>query len=140
MKTMTIKIMIAAAILTVATTAASAQIMQADIPFAFRAGNSVLPAGEYRIDVKGPHHTVTFSNYDARRTAMLLPGAGETAPKAWRLKGEPVLAFECVSGRCALTQLWTGVDSNSLSIPHPKLEGNEQAMIMLIPLTKVSAD
>jgi hypothetical protein len=139
MKTTSTKLTIAAAILAVTAGVASAQAMKAEVPFAFRAGNTVLPAGDYRIDVKGNHRIVTLSNFDAKQTIMLLPAGSSTAPKAWRTKGDPVLAFECGAGRCSLVQLWTG-DSDALSLPHPKLGGTEQAMIMLIPLTRSSAD
>ena len=140
MKTTATKLMIAAAILAVTAGVASAQAMKAEVPFAFRAGNTVLPAGDYRIDVQGNHRIVTLSNFDAKQTIMLLPAGGATAPKDWRTKGDPVLAFECGAGRCSLVQLWTGDSRDALSFPHPKLAGNEQAMIMLIPLTRASAD
>src|SRR5215471_13394266 len=98
MKSLTTKLMIAAAALAVATGAASAQTMKADIPFAFRAGGQMLPAGEYRVEMKGPHATVVLSNFKERRSGILMAISASDAPKDWRDSGTGVLGFECGAG------------------------------------------
>ena len=65
MKTTTTKLTIAAAFLALATGIASAQTLKADIPFAFRAGAKMMPAGEYTVDtLSSSVGMVALKNYD----------------------------------------------------------------------------
>jgi len=132
MKSLTTKLMIAAAALAVATGAASAQTMKADIPFAFRAGGQMLPAGEYRVEMKGPHATVVLSNFKERRSGILMAISASDAPKDWRDTGTGLLSFECGAGRCVLTQLYSGYDSPVLNVPHAKSTGGALTLIRLV--------
>src|SRR6266545_3044696 len=105
MKTTTTRLTIAAAVLAVATGAASAQAMNAEIPFAFRAGNAVLPAGTYRVDVQATKQWVTLSTFESQRSVMLLPSGGTDVPRAWKDKGGAALAFACGPTRCELVRI-----------------------------------
>jgi hypothetical protein len=133
MKNTTKKLTIAAAFLAVATAVASAETLKADIPFAFRAGDSVMSPGAYSVKVDPANHLVTLSSYDTRQTAMLIPSGIGDAAKAWRAKGEPVLAFECGIGKCTITQVWTGSAHPAYSLPH---RGGEHAPLTLIRLVR----
>jgi hypothetical protein len=140
MKSLTTRLLIAAAALAVATGAASAQTMKADVPFAFRAGDKVLPAGEYRVEVTGANRMVILSNFKQKQSAILIAINAGTAPKDWRTSGAAVMSFECGIGRCALTQLWSGYDSPALSLPHGKATGGEHAALTLIRLVRANGD
>jgi ABC-type amino acid transport substrate-binding protein len=137
MKSLT-KLMIAAAALAVATGAASAQTMTADIPFAFRAGDQVLPAGEYRVEVTSPHNLVILSNFKEKRSAILIAQSAAGAPKDWRAAGTALMSFECGASRCTLTQMWSGYDTPVLNLPHGKRTIGEPAPLTLIRLVRTN--
>ena len=139
MTTISVRLMIAAAALAVATTA-SAQILTANIPFAFRAGNEVLPAGSYRIDIRNAAGPIYIVNYQAGRNAIVLPVAASNAPREWRANGEPVLAFECGLSHCALAQIWAGDQEPSLSIPRHRLGRDEQATVRFVHVSRTNGD
>ncbi|HTP30687.1 MAG TPA: hypothetical protein VMJ75_00845 [Candidatus Acidoferrales bacterium] len=138
MKTTITRIAIAAAVLVLAAGALSAQTLQAQIPFSFRAGDKLLPAGNYTVYVKNTSTLVILSNFEAKQSAAVLPGERSEAAKEWRATGTPVLAFECTIGRCALIRLWAGQGSPALSMPHRSLDKVEHASLTLIPLTRAA--
>jgi hypothetical protein len=137
MKTMTRNLMIAAAALAITAASVWAQPLKADIPFAFRAGSTVLAPGTYRVEVQGASSLVYLQNVDTRRTVALLPGTGGDVAKEWKAKGDPVLVFECGAGRCALIRMWSGPGYPSLSIPHGA-SGGDHAPLTLIRLVRAS--
>jgi len=140
MKSITTKLMMTAAVLTIATTVASAQTYRADIPFAFRAGAKMMASGSYQIRVDSTHNfLVVISNYDARQAAVLLPNS--TTNEKWSAPAsDPVLSFECASSRCALARLSPGYGNPSLNFHRPALGKQEQASAPEIRLVKISAD
>ena len=129
---------IMAAVLVLAAGTASAQTLNAQIPFAFTAGGKVLPRGAYEVQVKNANSLVTLSNFEARQGAMLLPSNRSDAGSEWRAKGDPMLVFECGVGRCALIRLWTGGGNPALSVPHRNLGREEHASLTLIPMTRAA--
>jgi len=138
MKTTSSKIMKAAALAILAAGAASAQSLKGEIPFTFSAGKSVLPAGTYRVEVKTANQMVILSNSDAKKNVILLSTEQGVAAKEWKAKGDPVLAFECTAGHCALVRLWTGYESPVLSIPHRSSDRKELASLTLIPMVRAA--
>src|SRR5215831_9017918 len=132
MKCTAIRLMFATAVVAVVTSVASAQTMKADIPFAFRFGKEMYPAGTYRVQVQGPYSTVRISNLETRHDAVMLVTSTETPAAAWRATGAPVMAFECGLGRCQLTQIWAGFDRPALSLPHPRLGRDEVATLRVV--------
>ena len=139
MKKLTTNLTIAAAALVVAVGAASAQTLTAEIPFAFRAGNQVMAPGTYRIDdLSGQTvtHVFRLSNMHSSQTAALIPQAPVDPKKAWNANGNPRLAFECGSGRCALAELWAGPGSHAYTFPRPKLGKDETADLREIPMQR----
>jgi hypothetical protein len=101
----------AAVTLTVAAGCASAQELKADIPFTFKAGGAVLPAGSYRISDQNGMRYIRLRNEDTRKSVLLIPIAGSNPSKAWKSEGTPKLGFVCGDGRCSLNQLWDGTGS-----------------------------
>src|ERR1051326_2541051 len=113
------KIMMAAATLAVAAGAASAQTLKAEIPFAFRVGNTVMAAGNYEVSQLTRHSgSPVYRIRDARaeKAITLLPQAASDPSKTSSAKGQPVLAFDCVADHCALASIWTGPGSPAYKI------------------------
>jgi hypothetical protein len=103
-------IIVAAALLAVAS-AASAQTMEAKIPFAFRAGGKVLAAGTYRVKMQAQASGtpfLTISSYESRQTVLALGFGNGDAKANWKATGDGILSFECGNSRCALRQVWMG--------------------------------
>ena len=138
MKKLTTKLMIGAAVFVVVAGAATAETMTAEIPFAFRAGKQVLPAGTYRVDNE-INRSITpifrLTNLHSRRTATLVVPQAPVYPKtAWKHDGNPKMAFECAGGRCALAQVWTGPGSYAYTFARPSLGKGETAELMVVPM------
>jgi hypothetical protein len=128
MTRLTTKLMIAAAAL-VAAGAASAQPLAAKIPFAFRAGGKVMPAGTYQVDVSRSWGAVTIRSGNQ---------AGVFALPIDRKEGsEPAkIVFACGRGTCSLLQIWTGNSRLGLEFSTPKLDPREAASLAVIPLRR----
>jgi len=129
MKNLTTKMMIAAAAFVAVAGTASAQAMEAKIPFAFRAGGTVLPAGTYVVKVDRAASGVPAIVIDSRelgKHAFALPIPNGNAKKAWVSAGHAVLSFQCGVDRCALQDIWTGDAYRPVyRIPVPSLGKNE---------------
>jgi hypothetical protein len=139
MKTNTTKLMIATALLTLATGVASAQVLQAEIPFAFRVGSKVMAPGTYTVRVDGQRHNlVILSNFASKNSAIVLPIGPAEVPKEWKAKGDPAMSFECGVGRCELARMWTGYGDPALSFPHHNLGRDERASVTEIKLVRAS--
>ena len=92
MKRFATKAFVMTAALAALAVGASAQSMKAEIPFTFRAGDAVLAAGTYRIDVGNT--VVRVTNSDTRKTIALMPhyrsDVDRNAAAAHRSSGSPV--------------------------------------------------
>ena len=143
MTKLTTKLMIAAAALVVAAGAASAQQLRADIPFAFRAGNKVMTAGNYRVWVNSASGVPVFriSNEHSRGSVILLSEGGVAPQKAWTTDGNARLVFACGSGRCALAQLWTGENGSwAYTFRRPKLGKDDDTQLTAITMRRDSGE
>jgi len=133
----TINLFFATAVLAVATSAATAQTLRADIPFSFRLGNELYPAGTYQVTVRDANTRIFLLNFESRRTGVAIPLASGDASRQWRDNGSPVMAFECGVGRCQLTRMWTGeTGSPALNLARPKGGRNEVATLRLMQLSR----
>jgi hypothetical protein len=135
--------MVAAATLVVAAGAASAQTMKADIPFTFRAGGAVLPAGSYLVDLRYDSASVPviYLHGDAGHHAALAKAlAPHDPPKAWRANRSAMLAFQCGVSQCSLVEAWGGTERPAYSFPAPRLGRNETARIAVIALRSEKGD
>ena len=137
MTNFTTRIMIAAATLVVAAGAASAQTMKAEIPFTFRAGDTVMAPGTYQIrPIQQQSGIPLFRVNDAsgQHAIALMPiGAGDPK-KAWEANGKPLLSFECVASRCELSGIWTGPLTPAYVVRHGKLGKEEPVRVALIEM------
>jgi hypothetical protein len=137
MKKLTTRFMIAAAALVIAAGAARAQTLTAQIPFAFRVGNRVMAPGTYQVDRLVQSSTPVFRLWNAhlRRSAILLPQARVDPQTGW-VEGEPKLVFACISGGCALAELWAGSESYAYAFARPKPGKDEDAYLRVIPMQR----
>src|SRR5258705_361270 len=115
---------------------ASAQAMNAEIPFTFRAGDAVLAAGSYRINVS--NSVVRVINSDTKKGAMLVPRYRRDAEAKWA-KGDPKLWFACTGSSCVLTTLWNGVDPTAMVVASPA-HGKAIAETRVVSLTAVKSE
>ena len=131
MKNVTMRLTIAAAAFVAAAGVASAQDMQANIPFAFRANGKVFAAGTYRVNVKTGNIPILIIRNRATGDSALAVGTVADANKS----GDAVLSFECGVSRCALSKVSIGSGA-AYSISVPKLgrdEPRRTAQILMRP-------
>ncbi len=141
MKSLTTKMMIAAAALVAVAGVASPETMEAKIPFAFRAGGKTLEAGTYRVEVqRGPSATplILIASRKAGEQVFAIPYNSGNPKKAWTASGNGVLSFQCGAGRCALQEIWMGDEDRPVyRIPVPSLghdEPRSMAEIVMHPM------
>jgi len=108
MNSLTSALKLAAVTLTVAAGCSSAQGLRAEIPFTFKAGGSVLPAGSYELTESTGTKHLLMRNMDNLNAILLFPSFADDPSKAWRAEGNPKLSLLCGDGRCVLTQIWNG--------------------------------
>jgi hypothetical protein len=123
MKNFTTKLMIAAAVMAVATGAASAQTMKADVPFAFRTVNGTMAAGAYTVSINRESGIVRIYTADGTKSTFLLPVSRIGTGK----ESEAKLVFSCGTSHCALVQVWSGFDSPAYQFHSPKPDRNDDA-------------
>ena len=140
MKSMTTKMMLAAAALVVATGVASAEQYRADIPFAFHAGGKTLAAGTYELRVTAANQwMVVITNRDTLKSSLALPISTNDGRDHQPAGGAPTLTFVCGSSRCSLTQVWSGSGYPSLNFPQPRISKDERASTV-VRTVKMNAD
>ena len=98
----------AAVVLTALAPAAShaQEVTEAKVPFAFQAGDTKMPAGEYQI-----RRTLSSSKavQQVRRTDSSASTFVMTYPTDGKEKGAvPKLIFNCYSDECFLSEIWSG--------------------------------
>ena len=139
MKSLTTKMMIAtAALMTVAGMASAQTMMEAKIPFAFRAGGTVFAAGTYTVDTKlggsgATLMTIRDKNSNNRLLSYTFPG---DVKASWKATGMGILSFQCGVSRCVLTDVWMG-SALAYRLPAPGLGRDEPvrtAEIVMQPL------
>src|SRR5271155_3365653 len=114
MKKQNLKHLFTAALLTLVPAAAYGQdkTMTANIPFAFRAVGSDLPAGVYKVS-QGPGSagnmsTMELRNVDTGKTVYI----ASEAPMSEAKDGRARITFQCVSQQgCSLATAWSGSGS-----------------------------
>ena len=128
MKNLTTKLMMAAAAMVSMAGLASAQTLEANVPFAFRANGKVLPAGTYRVHTnRTPSGAGEFviQGHESGQHVLAVGFYDGEAKAAWKQAGNAVLQFECGVSRCALKSVWMGSGESVYSIPVPKLGKDE---------------
>jgi hypothetical protein len=138
MKRLTMNCMFAAAALTAVAGSASAQILKAEIPFTFHAGQSRMEAGSYEVKTpQGASAYLTLRNTDTGKAVMTV----YSHPDEARGRGEPPrLTFACAGGRCVLQQVWPGGAERGYSLQSPRFARGEALITREIPLSKANSN
>jgi hypothetical protein len=141
MNRLTMHLAIAAAALTAVAGSASAQIMKAEIPFSFHAGNTLMQPGSYDVQVLRSAGNTQFliRNNDTHKGAFVLGMLEPGAPKGLSDDAPARLSFECAEGQCVLRQLWPGA-FNSYSLSGPKVGSDGPTHTTEIMLMKANAN
>jgi len=116
--------------------------LKAEIPFTFRAGDTVMEAGTYQVSrISQQSGTPVFRLGDAARAILLMPVASGDANKSWVAKGKPVLSFECGPNHCSLAAIWTGAHADlAYLIRQVKMGKEEPVRVALIEMRPDKAD
>ncbi len=82
------------------------QITQAKVPFAFQAGNTMMPAGEYQIQRALPEVKTLqqIRRTDSSASTFVRTNVVESRDK----NADPKLIFHCYSNECFLSEIWAG--------------------------------
>jgi hypothetical protein len=142
MKNVMTKLMIAAAAFVAVAGTASAQTLEAKIPFAFRASSKVFTAGTYSVQMTRTAtagQMLIISNPDGKHDLLTLAYPSGEAKRAWRSTGDAVLSFQCGVSRCILTDIWTGAGP-VYHLPTPGLGKDENVRAAEIVMHLVKAD
>ncbi len=142
MKTLTRRLMIAAAALAAAAGSAYAQSLKADIPFTFHTAGATLSAGTYMITptYSTGRQYLTIRNVDTGAAAMLSQYINAVASKAMEWDNTAKLTFECSKRACVLRELWKGGGAGGFLFLGPSLPRGEDTHIAEVVLTSVKAD
>jgi len=82
------------------------QVTQAKIPFAFQAGNTMMPAGEYQIQRALPE--VKTLQLIRRTDSSASTFVGTNVVESRDKNAESKLIFHCYSNECFLSEIWVG--------------------------------
>jgi hypothetical protein len=137
MKSSTINLMLAAAALMAVSSAASAQTLKAEIPFAFDAAGHRMAAGTYYVNRATDERSFTMRNVQSQQSVVLLSLADVDPDKGWQ-KGDGKLQFACTDG-CTLQQIWTGKSFPAHKVAGAKSERERPARLALIRLATSGA-
>ncbi len=143
MKNVLTHLMIAAAAVVAVAGTASAQTMEAKIPFAFRASDKVLPAGTYRVELKSTQsgsRMLVISTHSGKHEVLAFAYQDGPANASWKSAGDAVLSFQCGVSRCALKDIWMGSAESVYRIPVHKLGNDEPVHTAEIVLHSVKGD
>jgi hypothetical protein len=84
------------------------QLTQAKVPFAFQAGSTVMPAGEYQVQRESIAATTTqlIRSTDSSAATFVLTNSIDSSDK----KTSPRLIFHCYNheDECFLSEIWSG--------------------------------
>jgi hypothetical protein len=111
---------IAAATMLAGTGAASAQVLTAEIPFAFDAGNTHMQPGSYRLTASHTSSKVVLlalENLESRSAARMV---AEGEADSYKRDPQAKLFFRCGSEGCALDKIWTGPFGSNVRLPEPR--------------------
>ena len=98
----------------------NSQRLIVEIPFAFNAGNTHMPAGEYNVSIVNPssdRSVVLIKSSDGHSSALL-----RTTDVIGLYTSRAKLVFRRYDSRYFLGQVWMASESNGLSTPDSKAE------------------
>jgi len=134
MTNFTKNLIVGAAALVVAAGTASAQMMKADVPFAFQVGGKAMAAGTYsvrNVAVNNSNGVLQFRDGNGN-SAIAMPKNRHNASKEWKSDGSPRLAFECGASGCALIEVWDGAGVSAYGMSRPKTVDMETHIAVVV--------
>ena len=93
--------------------AQTTQKLIVNVPFSFAAGTTVLPAGEYKVDLAVAPGVLGLQSADHKSTALVMGISAESREKPRQAK----LTFKCYGTRYFLSQVWPASSSIGREIP-----------------------
>lgn len=138
MKSSIMNLTLATAALLVASTAASAQTTQAQIPFAFVAAGHSMPAGTYYLEGSIDEAHFVLRNVAAHESVLLIAVSNHDPRREWRASNGGVLQFKCKEG-CALNGVWThkGYPAHNLATGINSERNSGRAALVQVALGRV---
>jgi hypothetical protein len=117
------------------------QLTQAKVPFAFQAGSTMMPAGEYQIQRASTGSTTTqlIRSTDSSVSTFVLTNALGSSDK----KTDPRLIFHCYNNEdeCFLSEIWVG-NGQGLKLMESRREkelsrsaAEKELAVVSVPLT-----
>jgi len=88
-------------VVVLALVSASAQTVEAKVPFSFTVSGKTLPAGDYTMIINSNHLKIT--NGDGQIVALASVYDASSRPDG----GESQIIFHCYGDRCFLAELWS---------------------------------
>jgi hypothetical protein len=144
MKNLTNKMTIVAAAFLAVASAASAQSMEAKIPFAFRAAGKVMAPGTYHVRMQtqpSGYPLLTISSHESGQSILAVAFGNGNPKAAWKATGDAVLSFECGNSRCALRQVWMGAGTSQVyRFATPNLGSDEPRHVAEISMRPLTAE
>jgi hypothetical protein len=142
MKRFTTSLMVAAAALMAVAGSASAQVLKAQIPFYFSAGNAGMSPGTYRVEVqwRSGVPTVAVSSLDGNQKAMMISSGAHNTPRDLQKSGQPALSFTCNGARCELSAISMGYGGSTVGVPVSKAVNSDRADLRIVNATAAKAD
>jgi len=118
---------------------ASAESLKAEIPFTFRAANTVLPAGSYQVNVdNGSTVVIRVLNTDTKEGVITAPRYRRDVPGG--AVGGAKLFFACTESNCVLTTLWNGSDGSAMVVGSPAKARKERTEARVVNLTSAKTE
>ena len=112
-----------AALTAVSAFGASARVGTARIPFAFRAGSTTMPAGNY--DIEAPQGRgvplITFRNVDTGDATMILAPVA-LSPNQSVDPANARVDFVCAGTECAFYRIWPAGSTGGWAMNRPKFK------------------
>jgi hypothetical protein len=140
MKSFVVKSLITAAAMTAISGIAAAESLKVEIPFAFRAGSTMMAPGTY-VFTTNPKMVyaaaIQVRHYDSIGGILMLATVRD-AGKQWTNAAAPRVQFDCMEGRCRLTRVWDGRTRDALEPLGPKISPRENASLSTITLSAIS--
>jgi hypothetical protein len=126
-------LMTAALAAAVAGTAWAGEPLKANIPFAFSAGGTKLPAGEYTIGQHDPHFQGVIAVRNKATGDFVLAHSAFPITSG---RDDNRLVFRCGEHGCALTQVWNGTSGLEFK---PRVAASSEDRVAVVPMRKGSA-
>ena len=132
MKSLTMNLLLAAAMCLTASVAASAAEIRFEIPFAFQAAGMAMAPGTYAVRPASGEVHFQLLNTVTGKSVYLHSIADHDTQKDWKAAAGGVLAFACNEGACALTELWTHSGYPTHKVANPRVSEGGTTHVALI--------